>query len=115
MKHHTKTFLFWLPLMVLLTVVGWTVFGALPGAQMTGDLIAWLLELPVVTCYALAAGGATIMAMNVMGLNIANEERVRLLQLAAAGDRAARDVLNAEAAAWAVFLIIFAAFFFPHY
>lgn len=115
MKSYTKTFLFFLPLMVLLTIVGWTVFGALPGMQMTGDLIAWLLELPIVTCYALAAGGAALLLMNILGMNIENEDRCTLMKAAWNGDPDARASLRDESLQWLAALVLAGTFFWPHY
>lgn len=115
MKNWLKVALFWLPAMVCVTLVGWIVLGALPGMAMTGDIVSWLLELPVITCYALATAGATMLMMQVTGLNLDNEYRLRLIDKAAVGDKAALNVLNSEAAAWCVFLVIFAVIFFPHW
>lgn len=115
MKSHTKLFAFWLPLMVLVTIVGWTLFGALPGAVMTGDEIAWLLELPIITCYALAAAGAAVLSMHITGMNLSNEYRCELTKLAAGGDLNARQVLSDEMYAWFFVMAVWCVFFFPHF
>lgn len=115
MKTHTKTFLFYLPVMVLMTLVGWVFLGALPNMRMTGDLIAWLLELPVATCYALAAGGSTILTMQVTGINLPNERRNELLDLALCRNKEAIRILLIETGAWLGFLAIWSLFFFPHW
>lgn len=115
MKKHTLTFLVLLPLTVLLVLIGWTVFSALPGATMTGDLIAWLMELPVITAYALAAGGATMLTMCWTGMNIDNGQRAILIERAAAGDRHAFRVLAMESLQWVAILTIFSVVFFPHW
>jgi hypothetical protein len=115
MKHSTKAFVLWLPLMVTMTLLGWLVFGALPNMRMTSDLIAWLMELPVTTCYAIAAGGATVLTMQVTGINIPNTRREFLLAQALAGDLNARWALKLEAHAWLAFLAVYSLFFFPHW
>jgi hypothetical protein len=115
MTTHLKAFAIWLPLMTLLTLLGWLVLGALPGMRMTGDLVAWLAELPVVTCYAIAAGAATSLTMRATGMNLENAYRSELIKLAAAGDQAALKTLNQEIRAWLAFLAIWSLFFFPHW
>jgi hypothetical protein len=115
LKTHTKTFLFYLPAMVLLTLVGWVVLGALPNMHMTSDLIAWLLELPVTTCYAMAAGGSTLVFMQVTGMNIPNDQRSELLNMALSRNKDATRILLIETGAWLASLATFSAFFFPHW
>lgn len=112
---HFKAFAIWLPLMVVLTLLGWLVLGALPGMRMTGDLVAWLAELPVVTCYAIAAGAATSLTMRATGMNLENSYRAKLIERAAAGDIAAHRTLSQEIRAWLAFLAIWSLFFFPHW
>jgi hypothetical protein len=48
--------LVWLPVLVMLALVGWIVFGALD-QRITSDALAWLLELPIL-CAHFAAGCA---------------------------------------------------------
>lgn len=116
MKTHTKAFVFWLPLMVVMALIGWLVLGALPNMRMTSDLVAWLMELPVTTCYAIAAGGATVLTMEVTGLNLDNEYRQFLIADAVKnGNRSALAVISLEGLAWFGFLAIFSLFFFPHW
>lgn len=115
MKYSTKAFLLWLPMLTVLTVFGWVVFGAFPGVELTGDHLAWLAELPVITCYAVAAGGACILAMQVTGMNIDNAERCQLLTKAAAGDLNAYRILKLETFAWLAHLAFWSLFFFPHW
>jgi len=115
MKNTTKAFVFWLPLMVVITVVGWTVFGALPGAQMTGDLIAWLLELPVTTCYALAAVASAALFKRVFWREVDCDEEAELNRLAQAGNRQARWLIIKDRAEWLCLLILSGIYFFPHY
>lgn len=116
MKTHTKAFAFWLPLMVVLTLLGWLVLGALPNLRMTSDLIAWLMELPVTTCYAIAAGGATVLTMQVTGMNLDNDYRDFLVADAVKNhNTAALHVLALETVAWLGTLAAFALFFFPHW
>lgn len=115
MKTHTKAFALWLPLMVVLSLLAWLFFGALPGVSSSGDTLAWLAELPVTTCYAAAAGGAAILGMHITGMNIDNDRRAELLDAAAGGDTAALRVLHLETFAWLAHLAVWSLFFFPHW
>ena len=115
MRPSNWAFFVWLPLMVVAVLLGWLVFGALPNMRMTGDLIAWLMELPVTTCYAIAVGGATFLTLQVAGINIDNTTRTALMARAQAGDAAARAVLRDEAVSTIWVLMLWAVFFFPHY
>lgn len=114
MKAVTKLLGGWLPLMAAASVVAWLVIGVLPGVKLTDDLIAWLLELPVVTCYALAAGGATVLTMNIIGADIDNARRCELMRLAQEGNEAARRALREEWIQWIVVLVANLLFFYPH-
>ena len=115
MKHSTKLAVFWLPIMVAVVLLGWLLLGALPGMKMTGDLVSWLMELPVTTCYAMGAGVATLLTMQISGINLDNVHRSTLMERAQNGDRNARDALNDEAKATLAVLLIWAVFFFPHW
>lgn len=115
MKTSTKAFVFWLPLMVLLTVVGWTVLGALPGARLTGDHIAWLLELPVVTCWAVAAIGSAALIKCWVLREVDAREEAELYRLAKEGNAHARWLLIKDRTEWLCLLILCGAFYFPHY
>jgi hypothetical protein len=115
MTHSTKAFAIWLPLLVAMTLIGWLLFGALPGMRMTGDLIAWLMELPVTTCYAIAAGGATFLTLQLPGIALELEDRIALMKRAQAGDLAARDAVRDDTKIMLGVLITWAVFFFPHY
>jgi hypothetical protein len=113
MKHSTKTYLLWLPMMAMLAVGGWVVLGALPGVSVTGDLIAWLMELPVLTCFALAIGGAALSTMQITGMNLENDYRRKLVERAPDGDNDAFRVLCLESVQWFVFLAFWLTLFWP--
>jgi hypothetical protein len=115
MTYSFKAFAIWLPLLALLSILGWIVLGAMPGARFTGDILAWLAELPVITCHAAAAGGACVLGMHITGMNIDNVERSRLMERAANGDAAALRLLQLETFAWLAHLAFWSLFFFPHW
>lgn len=113
MKPITKLLSIHIPLALLITFLGYLVFGAIPGVTLTGDLIAWLLELPVVLIYALVAVGLTVAVMTITGANVDNDKRIELIDLAVQGNRDAYFILIMETTAWLLFLALFALFFFP--
>lgn len=111
----THTFYGWvlLPALVLLSLVGWWLFGALGSRELADNLLPWLAELPMVTCYAAASLVAAMVAMQATGMNLDNTERARLLQLAVAGDKGAERALWFEALCWFVMLGFAALYFVP--
>lgn len=102
-----------LPLLVLLSYVGWVLFGALPGVALSPDLMPWLAELPFITCYALATLVAAMAAMQVTGMNICNADRTELLRRAAGGNRDAYRVVRHESWCWFAMLVLAAFYFWP--
>lgn len=113
MKSLNKNSWVLLPLLCLMSCVGWWFLGALTAQGVTGDLLGWLAELPIVTCYALAALIAAQVGMNVTGMNLANDTRRELTLRAADGDRNAERVLLYEMVAWFLMLAIALFFFVP--
>ena len=114
MKISTKMLSIHIPIALVITFLGYLVFGAIPGVTLTGDLIAWLLELPVVLIYALVAIGVSVGFMNIIGANVENDYRCELVKAAADGNRDALIVLIMESATWLLVLSVFALFFYPH-
>lgn len=114
MKISTKMLSIHIPIALVITFLGYLVFGAIPGVTLTGDLIAWLLELPVVLIYALVAIGVSVGFMNIIGANVENDTRCALVADAAKGNRDSLYVLIMESATWLLVFSIFALFFYPH-
>jgi hypothetical protein len=114
MKISTKLLSIHIPLALVITFLGYLVFGAIPGVALTGDLIAWLLELPVVLIYALVAVGLSVGFMNIIGANIENDKRCELVKLAYEGNRDALYVLIMESVTWLLVFSTCALFFYPH-
>lgn len=83
-----------LVLAVLLTGSGVPQIGPMP------DMIVTVLELAVRTLYAIAIGGSAAVAMQITGMNIANERRCELLNNAAQGEFGSMVVLAGETLAW---------------
>lgn len=113
MKGLVKFPLLVLPLLVLLAIGGWLVIGGLPDVELTGDLMSWLAELPIVTCYALATLIAAMCGMHLSGMNIDNADRLALLQRAASGNRDAYRVVRHESLCWFAMLAFAALYFWP--
>ncbi len=113
MKGLAKYSLLVLPALVLLSLVGWVVLGGLPDVTLTGDLVSWLAELPILACYALATLVAAMAAMHLTGMIIDNVYRLALLQRAANGNRDAFRVVVHESVCWFVMLGFAALYFWP--
>lgn len=113
MKTHNVYAWFVLPALVLLSLVGWWLFGALGSRELADNLLPWLAELPMVTCYAAASLVAAMVAMQATGMNLDNVERARLLQLATEGDRNAERALWFEAICWFAMFGFAALYFVP--
>lgn len=101
-----------LPLMVVVSIVGWMFFGGLIGSEAgADDQMLWLAELPVATAWALAVLVSAAFAMEVTGMNLANDYRCQLYRRAAEGDHAAYRTLVLESACWFLMLCVAAAIF----
>ena len=115
MKSFTKNAWFLLPALALMSLAGWWFLGALTRHGVTGDLLGWLAELPILTCYAIAALVAEPVRMHVSGMNLSNRDRAELTRRAAAGDRDAERVLHLETCCWFVWLLLSTLFFLPQW
>lgn len=113
MKGLAKYSLLVLPALVLLSLAAWLVLGGLPDVTLTGDLVSWLVELPILTCYALATLVAAMAGMHLTGMNIDNADRIALLQRAASGNRDAYRVVRHESLCWFGMLALAALYFWP--
>ena len=86
-----QEFALWLPCLTLLSLAGFVVFGAL--TPMTGDVLAWLAELPVICAHAAAALGAAWAAKALYMHDLDRAQEIDLHNRVLAGDAAARWVL----------------------
>lgn len=107
-----QEFLIWLPVLVLLAVGGWVFMGALDPA-VTGDALAWLLELPVLCAYAACALAAAWLAKRTYLHDLDADTERELHGSAAAGDTEAQWVLKKDRLEWLVLIVLFALFFWP--
>lgn len=90
-----------LPLMAVLAVGTWWLFGALMRKDaVVDDMMVWLGELPIATCWAIAVLVGAIVAMEATGMNIDNAQRRVYVSRVAEGDSGALWVLLLEAGCW---------------
>lgn len=102
-----------LPLLALLAIAGFVLLGALPGAELSPDLINQLSALPVL---CVQAGCAIVMAAGFN--NLFCWEPCRSMEadwhgLALAGNAGAKWLLIRNDLRWAYLLTLFLAFFWP--
>lgn len=100
----------WLPLLAVLAVVGWVVLGASAGRD---DLIRWLLELPILTGYALAASGLAYLSWRRWSFRLSVEDKRELWLKTLSGHRGAMLIFVVNAAFYLLALTLFALFFWP--
>lgn len=103
----------WLPLLAALSVAGFILLGALPGVELSPDLINRLSALPVL---CVQAGCAIVMAAGFN--NLFCYEPCRSIEagwhgLAMAGNKYAQWLLIRNDLRWAYLLTLLLAFFWP--
>lgn len=100
----------WLPLLAVLAVVGWVVFGVSAGRD---DLIRWLLELPILTGYGLAAAGMAYLTWRRWSYRLSDADKAVLWQRLLDGDRGAMVVYVVNAGFYLAVLALYLFFFWP--
>ncbi len=103
----------WMPVLVLLALGGFLVFGGLPGVAVSGDLIAWMLELPIACLYLAAAMGAAWLFKFTYLDDLNAVREIQLHELVLQGNAHARWLLIKDRLEWAFLIVLFAAFFWP--
>ena len=83
----------YLPAMVLLALAGYIVLGAFPGALITGDFLATLGQLPLISAHAFAAIGVAWLFDRNTFADLDNATERALRDAAAAGQGWALGVL----------------------
>lgn len=116
-RKHTRMLGLMLPAMVVLTLCAYIVLGAIPGALLTGDYIAALAQVPVITVHAFAAIGCAWLYDRWTHRDLGDDDEEALLSNIRTG-----DVLYANPALgmlWLDFarrflpLVAFLIFFYP--
>lgn len=106
-----QEFIGWLPALVLLALAGWVLLGGLTDRN---DLIRWLLELPVLTGYALAALGIAFLARRRQRRKLSADEAEHLWSRTLAGERGALIIYLTDTLVWALTYVLSLLFFWPH-
>lgn len=106
-----QEFALWLPGMVLLSVLGFVVFGAL--TPLAGDVLAWLAELPVLCAHAAAALGVAWAAKALYLFDLDRDQERDLHQAARSGEAGARWVLIKDRLETLTCIALSLAFFWP--
>ncbi len=109
--YNGQEFVLWLPGMVLLTVCGYVILGAL--VPMPGDALAWLAELPALCAYAAAALGASWVIKALYMHDIPSDREEALHAAAMAGDAGARWILIKDRIETVLCIILAFVFFWP--
>lgn len=109
--YQTQEFTLWLPGLVLLSVVGFVVLGAV--TRVTGDSLAWLTELPVLCAYAAAALAFSWLIKYLYLHDLDREAEIRLHAAAEEGDFDAWLLLIKDRLETFACVIAMLVFFFP--
>lgn len=102
----------WLPLVGLLALAAWVFLGGLDRSQGAISL-SLLIELPVLTAYALAALGLAQLARRRFRKKLTEEQQEQLWQGVLRGDRGALVVFISDTVVWLVLALVLLAFFWP--
>lgn len=102
-----------MPALALLAAFGFVMIGGLPGVQLTGDLMAMLAALPVITAYACAAICMAVGFNNLYCWEPCRDLEANWHGLALAGDAHAKWLLVRNDLRWAALLLLSGAFFWP--
>jgi hypothetical protein len=87
----------WLPVIVIFTVIGWVVFGALD-PQIGPDRLGMLLDLPVFAAYGLAASGLAYLMWRRWSMRLTDEQLGEYWAALMRGERGALVVFVTNAA-----------------
>lgn len=109
--YRSQEFVAWLPGLVLLAVLGFVVLGAL--TPLSGDVLAWLAELPVLCAHAAAALGVAWVAKALYLHDIDTAQETELHAAARAGDVGARWLLIKDRLETLICIALAFAFFWP--
>jgi len=102
-----------MPAIALLAAFGFVMIGGLPGVNLTGDLMAMLAALPVITAYACAALTMAVGFNNLYCWEPCRGTEAGWHDLALAGNAHAKWLLVRNDLRWAALLVLSGAFFWP--
>lgn len=102
-----------MPMLAVMAALGFVFIGGLPGVHLTGDLMAMLAALPVVTAYACAAITMAVGFNNLYCWEPCRGTEAGWHDLALAGNAYAKWLLVRNDLRWAALLLMSGAFFWP--
>lgn len=102
----------WVPLLVVLAIVGWLVIGAIDRTAGT-DMLAQLVDLPIRTAYAVVAIAIAFLARRRFRRRLTDTEQRRLWEAAADGEKGALTIVVMDALVWIITLVVSLLFFWP--
>lgn len=108
-----QEFILWIPGLVILTVVGAFLFGALPGMPSMADTLAMLAELPAMCAYAAAACAFCWLFMRTNIFLMRRRDLKTMFDEARHGSLSAFLTLAAYLTMWFSVLCAFLWFFYP--
>ena len=107
----SQEFTLWLPGMALLALAGYILIGAI--TPLTGDVLAWLSELPALCAYAAAALGCSWVIKRLYLFDLDMDTERTLHAAAESGDRNAQWVLIKDRLETLACIALSFAFFWP--
>ncbi|MBN4937325.1 hypothetical protein JY409_04615 [Stenotrophomonas maltophilia] len=105
-----QEFIVWMPVLVILALIGWVLLGALD-RTIGGDVLAQLLQLPIHAIYLAAACAAAWMFKRTYLYDLNEAEEWELHAAALAGDGRAWRMLLLDRVEWLCLIGLFVAFF----
>lgn len=102
----------WTPLIVVLAVVGWIVLGGLD-PRLGPDRVGLLLDLPIITAYALVASGVAYLFWRRWSNRLSDEQKARLWDGLMKGQTGAIVVYCVNAAFYLTVTVLVFRFFKP--
>ena len=101
----------WTPLLVVLVLAGYVLLGGLY-PRLDGDRLGLLLELAIVSSYAMAAVGLTYLSWRRWRQQLSEAQQAELWERLMLGERGAMLVYAINALVWLAMLLAWLAFFY---
>ncbi len=102
----------WLPMAAFLALVAWVVLTALDRTA-GNDMLAMLIQLPILSAYALAALALTYLARRRQRRKLSDAEQQRLWEATVAGHKGAIIIYITDGLVWLTSFVVSLLFFWP--
>lgn len=102
----------WVPALVVLALAAWLVLGALDRTATT-DMLSQLVQLPILSAYALAALALTFLARRRQRRKLTDIEQQRLWEAAVAGHKGPLIIYVMDSLVWLTSFVVSLLFFWP--